>query len=779
MKPSTEVKIYDTIIEWGIYLNAFLIPLLFTTQNQSILMIKTVVNHAIVYGLVGIWFLKGIVERRFVLKPTPLNIPLLVFWWIGIISGAFFSEQPWASVEELGLFTSYILYFFLIVNHIQTLTQMKRLLWAILIPAVMTTLYGIIQAYYPTLDPVEWGVTVFISTFGNKNFFAGYLVMLMPVVASLILMGRSIESKVLAAVLFILMLLCVLYSQTRGVWLGAIAAFLCFAGLSLKLGLLTHYLRKRFVQIGLVVVLVGVTTLPPLLAPNYVARMKDTFKSIFQTQTGTNVVRIIMWRGVLSAFKEHPIIGHGIGTFQLIFPAHRPSEYHHRSVSHNTLHAHNEYLEYLAEEGILGFLSFLVIMGAYFYGAFGLFKLTSSEGAASLNPKSETRNSIISPWVILQIGLISALVGAWTDNLTGVNLRWIPTAVYTWLMMGVTIANRLACERELSEAQISANQKRKKRQTVKKAESLLAPANPFFKWGIVVLMLIAYIGLNRVMWKAFLSDRELKKGIDMISINRWPEAIQFLNKSLELNPYNLSSYYKIGHAYAMSGENDKAMETYRTLSKLAPNYSQIHYNFGVVYGKKQLYDEAIGEFKQAIKIDRYCMDAYYNLAHVYAAKGQMDEAIKVYEDALSVQPMTDNFEYPSKEDYAKMYYTLGLIRGQKQEYDTAALYLNNALGFVPDYKDTNYKLALIYRQKGDFPKAKIQADSAIAQDPNNAQARTLMASLYETERNFMKALAEWREVLRLDKNNSLAQRRVSELEAFFKIPSAVTVDRSQ
>lgn len=760
MKPATEVKVYDKIIEWGIYLNAFLVPLLFTTQNQSILMIKTVVHFMIVYGLAGIWFLKGIVERRFVLKPTPLNIPLLVFWWIGIISAAFFSEQPWSSVEEMGLFTSYILLFFLVVNHIQTLKQMKRLLWAILIPAVATTLYGLIQAYAPSMDPVEWGQTVFISTFGNKNFFSGYLVILIPMVASLAIGRRSIENKILYGLLFILMFLCILYGRNRGVWIGTVAAFVCFAGLLLRLGLLTYYLRKKSIQIGLAIVLAGVIILPPIFAPDFVTNTKNTIKSIFQTQTGTNAVRVIMWRGAFSAFKEQPIIGHGVGTFQLIFPAHRPPEYHHRGVSHNTLHAHNEYFEFLAEEGILGLLSFFVVMGAYFYGAFGLFK-------SVLNSKPETRNPI-SPWVILQIGLISGIVGAWVENIVGVNLRWIPTAVYTWLVMGMTIANRLACERELAEVQISTRQKRKKRQTVKKVESLLAPANPFFKWGTVILMLVVYAGLNYKIWTIFYADRYLKRGVDMISINKFPEAIKDLTRALELNPYDLSSYYKIGHAYAMSGENDKAMATYLTMSKLAPNYSQIHYNFGVVYGKEQKYDEAIAEFEQAVKIDRYCMDAYYNLAHVYAAKGQMDEAIKVYERALAVKPLTKDYSYPSPDDYAKMYYTLGLIRGQNREYDTAALHLNKTLELVPNYRDTNYKLALIYRQKGDYPKARIQTDSAVAQNPNDVQARTLLASFYETERNFIKALAEWQEVLKLDKNNSLAQKRVSELEAFLK-----------
>lgn len=95
-----------------------------------------------------------------------------------------------------------------------------------------------------------------------------------------------------------------------------------------------------------------------------------------------------MWRGVgrslidktnrkVEGVKMTPIknfiIGNGIGTFQLIFPLYRPSEYHHCGVSHNTLHAHNEYLEVLAEEGVLGILVYLWIFIAFFKGAAKVF----------------------------------------------------------------------------------------------------------------------------------------------------------------------------------------------------------------------------------------------------------------------------------------------------------------------------------------------------------------------------------------------------------------------
>jgi O-antigen ligase len=64
-----------------------------------------------------------------------------------------------------------------------------------------------------------------------------------------------------------------------------------------------------------------------------------------------------IWRGAFGMFAAHPLIGNGWGTFQSLLPAYRvePNGFYYT-------HAHNDYLEILAEGGIVGFAIAAVLL---------------------------------------------------------------------------------------------------------------------------------------------------------------------------------------------------------------------------------------------------------------------------------------------------------------------------------------------------------------------------------------------------------------------------------
>ena len=67
--------------------------------------------------------------------------------------------------------------------------------------------------------------------------------------------------------------------------------------------------------------------------------------------------RFDMWRSAWEMFLEHPLLGTGLGTFVLRYPALRaPTE-----ASSTGFFAHNDYLQILAELGVLGFIAWFII----------------------------------------------------------------------------------------------------------------------------------------------------------------------------------------------------------------------------------------------------------------------------------------------------------------------------------------------------------------------------------------------------------------------------------
>lgn len=71
--------------------------------------------------------------------------------------------------------------------------------------------------------------------------------------------------------------------------------------------------------------------------------------------------RFAAWQGTLSAFRDFPLFGSGMGTFQHIFKVYQPD-----GLTLYWDHAHNDYLELLLEAGIIGTL----IAAAFFFSLF-------------------------------------------------------------------------------------------------------------------------------------------------------------------------------------------------------------------------------------------------------------------------------------------------------------------------------------------------------------------------------------------------------------------------
>jgi len=88
--------------------------------------------------------------------------------------------------------------------------------------------------------------------------------------------------------------------------------------------------------------------------------------------------RAAMRRDTWRIFLDHPLIGTGLGTLEMIYPPY-DSVYDGRIVNH----AHNDYLEGLAETGLLGGLCCLWFLGVLLLNALkGMAALDKSFGSA-------------------------------------------------------------------------------------------------------------------------------------------------------------------------------------------------------------------------------------------------------------------------------------------------------------------------------------------------------------------------------------------------------------
>jgi O-antigen ligase len=174
----------------------------------------------------------------------------------------------------------------------------------------------------------------------NRNHFAGFIELVLPMAFVPLLLGRvRRERLLLVGMLAIIPMSALFLSASRGgiISLGAELAFLALVLALRKTG-------GRNILVGGTVLLLAFLTVSWLGVNEVLSR----FSSLQSLEVRPDK-RASMRHGAWHIFLDHPVLGTGLGTLQQVYPPYE-TVYDGKIVNH----AHNDYLEALAETGILG-----------------------------------------------------------------------------------------------------------------------------------------------------------------------------------------------------------------------------------------------------------------------------------------------------------------------------------------------------------------------------------------------------------------------------------------
>jgi O-antigen ligase len=203
----------------------------------------------------------------------------------------------------------------------------------------------------------------------NRNHFAGFAELVIPIALVPLVLGKVRRERLLLVSLFALVpIVALLLSASR----GGIVSFVAELAL-LFLLLLVRRIRSKYVLVG------GIVVLGALLAVSWIGgqRVLKRF-SVDSAIEVTSGKRAAMRQDTWRIFRDHPLLGTGLGTLQKVFPPY-DSLYDGKIVNHT----HNDYLEALAETGILGGLCCAWFLGVVLVASLkGLAGLGSSLNSA-------------------------------------------------------------------------------------------------------------------------------------------------------------------------------------------------------------------------------------------------------------------------------------------------------------------------------------------------------------------------------------------------------------
>jgi O-antigen ligase len=277
---------------------------------------------------------------------NPLNWPLLGIIAIGLVQFSFHATaSPFLTRAMLLKLAAYFLALFLTAQSFRERRDLYRLAWLVILFCFAVSLLAIIQ-HFTGGSEIYWLSALKIEgePFGpyvNRNHFAGFLELTLP--TGLALMAfRAVKRDLLplTILLTIVPVSALILSASRA---GIV-------GFGLEIGVLVLLARNRKAWKGERATAAAVVALAALALVAWVG----TGRAV-QRFSGLNVHdvslgrRVSMFRATAHIFLDHPIKGCGLGTLVEVFPGYE-NAYDGRVVDH----AHNDYIEGLAETGLLG-----------------------------------------------------------------------------------------------------------------------------------------------------------------------------------------------------------------------------------------------------------------------------------------------------------------------------------------------------------------------------------------------------------------------------------------
>lgn len=419
------------------------------------------------------------------------------------------------------------------------------------------------------------------ATFINPNHLASLLVAILPLAVAQLFMGRwSALVRVFFGYSTLAMLAGIAVTMSRGGWLA----------LAVSLGFLLFWLLRRpqyrIPAIAAVAVVV--------LGGWFYFKTSDDAQRRIRNATAHGVrdsgqSRKYLIEPTWSMFTEHAVTGVGPGQYDAVFPAYRPP-----SIQLAPGWAHNEYLQLLAEYGVIGGVIVLAGLGCLGWGIFKTSKF-AERGGSDLGFKASNRSAfflgatiglggvllhamvefnlhipgIAIPFAVVA-GVLASTLRFGTDNFWVTPAVWA-RALVTVLAIGLVawlaprsvrafreawLLNEISAATQVDEALLA---------KLKKATEI-EPANPrtFYELGE---------NLRILSWRGLPGYQDQAR-----------EAIQWLKRAAELQPFDPYPSLRIALCHHWLGNKEEAQAAFDQARKLGPNDVTIanHYGWSLI-----------------------------------------------------------------------------------------------------------------------------------------------------------------------------------------------------
>jgi O-antigen ligase len=566
----------------------------FTNIIDPVLIPRQAFLGAFMLVLLLLVYFKKVSLSFFALR-TPIYIAVFAYFALMLCSffgNNFTSESHYILSKQLLLFSFLLLTIALLYSKAISTSQL----------VVSGVCFGFIAVGSAMVQLVEKSLTgrnlfhkiyIIEGLFANKNLLASILFL------SIIFFFMGLQQSKAIKWLSVFGIFCafsiIIIIRTRVV----LAASVLFLLLLLGFWLRNHFkMKNRNIAFSAAAMLVAAGAVYQFFE-KHIQHLKSSpnvseqyFYRLFDSSTLKS--RMQFWENSIAMFKDHPVFGVGLGNFQVEFPKYGLEKFHEYKIAQGEItlqRPHNDFLNILCENGILGFAAFAAIFGIVFYCLFSLIK--NAETPAE-------------KWKFIYIfcGICAYAVISFFDF----PFERIEHQVLLMLLFAISIAAYYS----------------------RKSPSLKPNSGKN-----VLLYVVLFIAVYSLLVASlrFKGEMETAKIYAAKGNAQWDEMLYCANKSgsifYKIDPTSIPIDWYKGLAYFNQNEVDESIKYFENAYKLAPYQIQVINNLGTAYQSKGDTEKAIGLYLEALKISPGFEESRLNLAAIYFNDKQFGKAFEM------------------------------------------------------------------------------------------------------------------------------------------------------
>ncbi len=429
-----------------VYLVVFLAPLSIPLREYlpGIGFDMYIPTEPLLFGILILFLLKVLQKRQFdkkiLLHPVSLAVYLNLFW---ILITSVTSSMPIVSFKFLLMRIWFVVGLYLLTAKIfKDGKNMEKYVWLYVIPLILVIFYSTFRHVGYGLWNKQAAHFVVSPFYRDHTSYGAATAFYVPFLVLFVLNKKfSKNLRLLSAGALAIVLLGLTLSYSRAAWLSVIIAFGVWSIIKLRIRFKTLLITGVSFIALLVVFQSQILMKLEQNSEESSANMMTHISSMSNISSdASNLERINRWSCALRMFADKPVFGYGPGTYMFKYAPYQLSK-DRTIISTNSAdggNAHSEYLGPMAESGVLGLLTYLLILALVIYTAVNAYTRLSDYRLRAII-------------LAALLGLVTYYIHGIMNNFLDTDKISVPFWGFTAMIVAIDIYSRENKEKELSE----------------------------------------------------------------------------------------------------------------------------------------------------------------------------------------------------------------------------------------------------------------------------------------------------------------------------------------